>query len=114
MITPTAIPFRFFLLGATGRTGLPFLVQALACGHFVTVFIRNVSESINAHLQAVGTGSGPVLLTCCVCHGVRLPSFCSRMEFGEAQARKAVWKKGQLESHRDFSVKLAQRIQKRF
>jgi hypothetical protein len=36
------------------------------------------------------------------------------MEFGEAQARKAVWKKGQLESHRDFSVKLAQRIQKRF
>jgi hypothetical protein len=37
-------PFRFFLLGATGRTGLPFLEQALARGHSVTVFIRNASK----------------------------------------------------------------------
>jgi nucleoside-diphosphate-sugar epimerase len=44
MINPTAIPFRFFLLGATGRTGLPFLAQALARGHFVTIFVRNVSK----------------------------------------------------------------------
>jgi len=35
---------RFFLLGATSRTGLPFLEQALARGHFVTIFVRNVSK----------------------------------------------------------------------
>jgi hypothetical protein len=39
-----ATPLRFFLLGATGRTGLPFLSQALARGHFVTIFVRNVSK----------------------------------------------------------------------
>jgi len=44
MSNPTALPFRFFLLGATGRTGLPFLAQALARGHFVTIFVRNVSK----------------------------------------------------------------------
>ena len=43
-INPTAIPFRFFLLGATGRTGLLFLAQALAHGHFVTSFVRNVPK----------------------------------------------------------------------
>jgi len=32
------------LLGATGRTGSPFLAQALARGHFVTIFVRNVSK----------------------------------------------------------------------
>jgi putative NADH-flavin reductase len=35
---------RFFLLGATGRTGLPFVLQALARGHFVTIFVRNASK----------------------------------------------------------------------
>jgi len=44
MITPTAIPFRFFLLGATGRAGSPFLAQSLARGHFVTIFVRNASK----------------------------------------------------------------------
>jgi putative NADH-flavin reductase len=44
MINPTAAPLRFFLLGGTGRTGLPFLEQALARGHFVTIFVRNVSK----------------------------------------------------------------------
>ena len=44
MINPTAAPFRFFLLGATGRTGLPFLAQALARGHVVTIFVRDVSK----------------------------------------------------------------------
>jgi hypothetical protein len=44
MINPTAIPLRFFLLGATGRTGFPFLAQALARGHFVNIFVRNVSK----------------------------------------------------------------------
>jgi hypothetical protein len=44
MTNPTAMPSRFFLLGATGRTGLPFLAQALARGHFVTIFVRNVSK----------------------------------------------------------------------
>jgi NAD(P)H-binding len=44
MINPTAKPFRFFLLGATGRTGLPFLAQALTRGHFVNIFVRNVSK----------------------------------------------------------------------
>src|ERR1700730_2778232 len=44
MINPTAIPFRFFLLGATGRTGLPFLAQGLSRCHFVTIFVRNVSK----------------------------------------------------------------------
>jgi dTDP-4-dehydrorhamnose reductase len=37
-------PLSFFLLGATGRTGLPFLSQALARGHFVTIYVRNVSK----------------------------------------------------------------------
>lgn len=40
----TSEPLSFFLLGATGRTGLPFLLQALARGHFVTIYIRNVSK----------------------------------------------------------------------
>lgn len=34
----------FFLLGASGRTGLPFLSQALARGHFVTIYVRDVSK----------------------------------------------------------------------
>jgi hypothetical protein len=34
-------PLSFFLLGATGRTGLPFLSQALARGHFVTIYVRS-------------------------------------------------------------------------
>jgi putative NADH-flavin reductase len=37
-------PLRFFVLGATGRTGLPFLAQALARGHHVTVLVRNPSK----------------------------------------------------------------------
>jgi hypothetical protein len=44
MTALAAVPLRFFLLGATGRTGLPFLEQALARGHFVTIFARNVSK----------------------------------------------------------------------
>jgi hypothetical protein len=44
IIDLAAVPLRFFLLGATGRTGLPFLEQALASGHFVTIFVRNVSK----------------------------------------------------------------------
>jgi NAD(P)H-binding len=44
MINPTATPFRFFLLGATGRTGLPFLAQALDRGHVVTIFVRDLSR----------------------------------------------------------------------
>jgi len=39
-----AAPLSFLLLGATGRTGLQFLPQALARGHFVTVYVRNVSK----------------------------------------------------------------------
>jgi hypothetical protein len=34
----------FFLLGTTGRTGLPFLSQPRARGHFVTIYVRNVSK----------------------------------------------------------------------
>lgn len=50
-------PLSFFLLGATGRTGLPFLSQALARGHFVTIYVRNVSKLPTAvvshpHLRA--------------------------------------------------------------
>ena len=57
MIDLTAVPLRFFLLGATGRTGLPFLAQALARGHFVTIFVRNVSKlpaalASHPHLRA--------------------------------------------------------------
>jgi putative NADH-flavin reductase len=37
-------PLRFFVLGATGRTGLPFLAQALARGHRVTILVRNPSK----------------------------------------------------------------------
>lgn len=40
----TATPLRFFVLGATGRTGLPFLAQALARGHCVTILVRNPSK----------------------------------------------------------------------
>ncbi|MGH6616066.1 NAD(P)-dependent oxidoreductase [Sphingomonas sp.] len=40
----TAAPLSLFLLGATGRTGLPFLLQALARGHFVTVYVRTISK----------------------------------------------------------------------
>ena len=39
-----ARPLRFFLLGATGRTGLSFLSQALARGHSVTIFVRSTSK----------------------------------------------------------------------
>jgi putative NADH-flavin reductase len=44
MINPTSTSFRFFLPGATARTGLPFMAQALARGHFVTIFVRDVSK----------------------------------------------------------------------
>jgi hypothetical protein len=37
LISVTSEPLSFFLLGATGRTGLPFLLQALARGQFVTI-----------------------------------------------------------------------------
>ena len=45
-------PLSIFLLGATGRTGLLFLSQALARGHFVTIYVRNVLKlptSIASH-----------------------------------------------------------------
>ncbi|APR81103.1 Flavin reductase [Minicystis rosea] len=35
---------RFFVLGASGRTGAPFVAQALERGHFVTAFVRNPSK----------------------------------------------------------------------
>lgn len=44
LIGVASAPLSFFLLGATGRTGLPFLSQALARGHFVTIYVRNVSK----------------------------------------------------------------------
>jgi hypothetical protein len=55
-IAATRLSF-FFLLGATGRTGLPFLSQALARGHFVTIFVRNISKlpaivASHPHLRA--------------------------------------------------------------
>jgi hypothetical protein len=37
LINPTAIPFRFFLLGATGRTGLPFFARTFV-GIATTLF----------------------------------------------------------------------------
>ena len=37
-------PLSFFLLGATGRTGLPFLSLSLARGHSVTIYVRSVSK----------------------------------------------------------------------
>ena len=37
-------PLNFFLLGATGRTGLRFLSQSLARGHSVTIYFRSVSK----------------------------------------------------------------------
>ena len=50
-------PLSFFLLVATGRTGLPFLSQALARGHFATIHVRNVSKLstvliLQPHLRA--------------------------------------------------------------
>jgi hypothetical protein len=43
-ITPTLAPLSFVLLGATGRTGLPFLAQSLARGHRVTALMRTVGK----------------------------------------------------------------------
>ena len=43
-VAPTATPLSFVLLGATGRTGLPFMRQALARGHRVTGFTRSMSK----------------------------------------------------------------------
>jgi len=40
---------RFYIFGATGRTGLPFLEYALERGHQVTAFVRN-SKKIPANL----------------------------------------------------------------
>jgi putative NADH-flavin reductase len=40
-------PLRIFLLGATGRTGLPFLEQAEGRGHHVTAFVRS-KEKLSA------------------------------------------------------------------
>ena len=37
-------PLNFFVLGATGRTGLPFLSHLLARGHFGTIYVRNISK----------------------------------------------------------------------
>ncbi len=45
-------PLRLFVLGATGRTGLPFVAQALARGHLVTALVRResrVPDHIRAH-----------------------------------------------------------------
>jgi nucleoside-diphosphate-sugar epimerase len=39
-----ATRFSFFLLGATGRTGLPFLSQTLARAHSVTIYVRSTSK----------------------------------------------------------------------
>ena len=47
----TSTPLRFFLLGATGRTGQPFLSQALERGHDVTVYVRSASK-LPASLQS--------------------------------------------------------------
>ena len=62
MMNPTAT-FRFFLLGATGRTGLPFLAQALAPGDVVTIFVRDVSK-LPVGLEEIGvSGLGRALDT---------------------------------------------------
>lgn len=39
-----AQPLRLFVLGATGRTGQPFVAQALARGHRVTALVRGESR----------------------------------------------------------------------
>ena len=50
----SASPFRCVLFGATGRTGLPFLADALARGHAVTAIVRSASKlpaELAAHPQ---------------------------------------------------------------
>jgi hypothetical protein len=44
LVGVAAKPLSFFVLGATGRTGLPFLSQALARGHRVTIYVRTASK----------------------------------------------------------------------
>jgi hypothetical protein len=44
MTSIAAAPLSIFLLRATGRTGVPFLSQALARGHSVTIFVRSTSK----------------------------------------------------------------------
>ncbi|WP_176053130.1 NAD(P)-dependent oxidoreductase [Paraburkholderia caribensis] len=54
---------RYFVLGATGRTGSQFVSQCLARGHHVTAFIRNptrLPESIRSH-PAMTIHSGELL-----------------------------------------------------
>jgi NAD(P)H-binding len=49
-----AAPLSLFLLGATGRTGLLFLSQALLRGHFETIFVRSLSKlpaALASHLH---------------------------------------------------------------
>jgi hypothetical protein len=56
MINPTAIPFRFFLLGATGRAGLSFPAQALARVRYAgvaTAPYTTVSTGTRSALRAI-------------------------------------------------------------
>ena len=57
-VASTTSPLSFVLFGATGRTGIPFMRQALARGHRITAFTRSASRiptdlAGNANLTAV-------------------------------------------------------------
>ena len=43
-IIPTSTPLSFVLFGATGRTGIPFMHQAIARGHRITAFTRSANR----------------------------------------------------------------------
>jgi putative NADH-flavin reductase len=40
---------KLFVIGATGRTGLEIVQQALARGHHVAAFVRSPESSIRRH-----------------------------------------------------------------
>jgi putative NADH-flavin reductase len=42
---------KIIIFGATGRTGLPLVIQALAAGHEVTAFVRNPNKIQISHAK---------------------------------------------------------------
>lgn len=42
---------KIIIFGATGRTGLPLVIQALAAGHHVTAFVRNPNKIQIGHAK---------------------------------------------------------------
>ncbi|MGA7050796.1 MAG: NAD(P)H-binding protein, partial [Mycobacterium sp.] len=44
---------KFLVLGATGRTGVPFVKKALDQGHQVTALVRRADANVDSRAQIV-------------------------------------------------------------